>query len=390
MRRWLVIGAWCVGIVGLAAFYAYVATGIFRAGTFTPGTTYVIERAYAGLHSQSPFEELALVYPPIPIILYALLAPPPVATTVLAVIATALAVYTAVHYTKDPLTAVLGAVAMVTPAATTAAVEDATGWIFAAMLARALYLLARYTEREYSVYLFQAGLLIALGVFIDLRMAAFGLAVAAFLFVAYAGSEFWRGVSVALVVVFPVGYFFVAWTFVQWVFTGHWSILLPPLGIRPINEAFPAGIAYLVAVLFVGLSPRGGYRRYLVAACLAPLVVVLISSATGLTLGASDFALMGLACALVAITQVGNVWMRRAGALVLLASSIALSYTLPPLPAQTVHLAAPSQVIPVPVVTHAVWEQSVTDVRLATAVILAILTILLARHCLAKLTGRTA
>lgn len=377
---------WVLGIAVLTAVYAYVGQWTFAAGYFSPATKFVAERAYVGLHSASPFENLALVYPPVPIIIYAILWPPVVASVVLSVIATTLAVWTAVRYTNDRLSAVLTTLAMLTPAVALTALADATAWIFAAMLTRAMYLLARYTEREYSVYLFQAGLIIAIGIFIDLRMAAFALSVSLALFFNYAAKEFWRGVSVALVLVFPVIFFFIAWNFVQWVFTGHLAFLAPPLVWRPANEAWPAAAAYIVALLLVAVSPRGEHRRYLLAICLAPAVILVLSSATGLTLGAGEFALIGLACTIVAITQIGNLWLRRTGAAVLLAASIVLRFTLPPLATEMLNLSG-SAVIGPPVVTHYTWEGWVTAMRIILAVILAILTILLARHSLAKLTG---
>ncbi|HEX8806879.1 MAG TPA: hypothetical protein VF741_08010 [Candidatus Aquilonibacter sp.] len=385
-RRALVRLLWVLGIAVLTAAYAYVGQWIFADGYFSPATKFVAERAYVGIHSASPFENLALVYPPVPIIIYAILWPPVVASVVLSVIATMLAVWTAVRYTNDRLSALLTTLAMLTPAVALTALADATAWIFAAMLTRAMYLLARYTEREYSVYLFQAGLIIAIGIFIDLRMAAFAFSVSLALFFNYARREFWQGVSVALVLVFPVFFFFIGWNFVQWVFTGHLGFLLPPLIWRPANEAWPAAAAYIVSLVLVAISPRGEHRRYLLAICLAPAVILVLSSATGLTLGAGEFALIGLACTIVAITQIGNVWLRRVGAAVLLASSIVLRFTLPPLATEMLNLSG-SAVIGPPTITHYTWEGWVTAMRIILAVILAILTILLARHSLAKLTG---
>ncbi len=377
---------WVLGIAALTAVYAYVGSWMFQDGYFSPATKFVAERAYIGIHSASPFENLALVYPPVPIIIYAILWPPVVATVLLCVISTTLLVWTALHYTNDRISGLLASLAMLTPAVALTALADATAWIFAAMLARAMYLLARYTERDYSVYLFQAGLIIAIGIFIDLRMAAFALSVSLALFFDYAGKAFWRGVSVALVLVFPVAFFFVAWNFVQWVFTGHFGILLPPLVWRPANEAWPAAAAYLVTLLFVIISPRGEHRRYLVAVCLAPVVILLLSSATGLTLGAAEFALIGLAYCVTTITQIGNLWLRRIAALVLLVASIGLRWTLPPLATEMLSLNGSAVILP-PAITHYVWEGWVTAMRIVIAVILAILTLLLARHSLDKLTG---
>jgi hypothetical protein len=380
---------WILGIAVLTVVYAYVASWIFNTGHFSPATKFVIERAYAGIHSAAPFENLALVYPPVPLIVYAVLWPPAVATVVLGVIATASLVWIAVNYMNDRVSSLLASLAMLTPSVALIALADATAWIFAAMLAWAMYMLARYTEREYSVYLFQAGLIIAIGIFIDLRMAAFALSVSLALFLDYAGKYFWRGVSVALVLVFPVVFFFIAWNFVQWVFTTHWGILIPPVVWRPANEAWPAAAAYLVAVLFVAISPRGARRRYIITVCLAPVVILLLSSATGLEFGATEFALIGLAYSVTAITQIGNPWLRRTAAVVLLAASIGLHWTLPPLATEMLNLNG-SAVIAPPVITHYVWESWVTTMRIVIAVILAILTILLARHSLDKLTGEAS
>jgi hypothetical protein len=249
-----------------------------------------------------------------------------------------------------------------------------------------MYLLARYSEKEYSFYLFEAGLIIALGMFIDLRMGIFAIAVALALFIDYAPQQFWRGVSVALVLTFPVAFFFVAWTFVEWVFTGTWGFPLPPLGIRPIYEAWPAGVAYAVALACVVIAPRGTQRRYLLAICFAPVIITLLSGTSGLTLAAGEFSLIWLAYALVTITQIGNIWLRRFAAAVLLLGSIGLSYTLPPLATQMLNLDQVTA-IPPPVVTHYAWEGWMLVMRIVIAVILAILTILLAIHSLRKLTG---
>lgn len=387
MKRWLVVGAWVVGIAALAVLYARVGEQIIGAGTLTPAAGIAIEKAYAGLHSEAPFENLALTYPPFPIITYAIFGPIAAIVVFCATAAVAL-VWIALHYTKDTLTSVLLALAMVAPAVTLAAVADAAAWFFAAMLAWAVYMLARYTEREYSVYLFQAGMLIAIGVFFDLRMAAFAIAVGVLLFAVFASREFWRGVSVALVLLFPVGFFFVAWNFVQWVFTGHLAILLPPLGVRPMWEAYPAAIAAAFAVLCVAISPRASHRAYLAAVVFSPTVLIGLSSAAGVPLGAGEFALLGLACALAATTQVGNIWLRRLAALVVLVAAVALSFTLPPLPPYPLHLAIPA--IPPHVVTHHEWEASLAAIRDVIAVLLAIGTVVVAIHSLRKLTGETA
>jgi hypothetical protein len=377
---------WILGIAALAVVYSYVASWTFNHGLFSPATKFVVERGWAGLHSASPFENLALVYPPVPIIVYAILWPPVVASVVLGVIATASLVWIAINYTKDPLTSVLASLAMLTPAVTSTAMSDATEWIFAAMLAWAMYMLMRYTEREYSVYLFQAGLIIAIGIFIDLRMAAFALSVSLALFLDYAGKHFWRGVSVALVLVFPVVFFFIAWNFVQWTFTGHFSFIFERIVWRPANEAWPAAAAYLIALVFVAISPREAYRRYILAICLAPVVIVILSSATGLELGAAEFALIGIACSVVAITQIGNPWLRRIASLVLLGASIGLTFTLPPLATEMLNLQQVPLIAP-PTITHYAWEGWLTTMRIILAVILAILTLLLAIHSLNKLTG---
>jgi hypothetical protein len=373
----------------LAVAFTYGATWIFETGRFANATKFVVEHAYAGLHAPSPFEELALVYPPIPLIVYALLGYVG-ATVLLSVVTTLSLLWIAIRYSKDLVTAAFSSAAILMPVVVINELADATAAIFAAMLAWAMYMLARYTEQEYSVYLFQAGLLISVGIFIDLRMAAFAFAVSLALFIDFAIGQFWRGVSVALVLIFPTVFFFVAWNFVQWVFTGTFSILFPPLGYRPIWESWPAAVAYYFALLCVAISPRSARRRYLVSVCLAPTVVVLLSSASGLTMAASEFALIGLAYAVVTTTQVGNIWLRRLSALVTLLAAVALYFTLPPLHPLALNLATGAQTIPPPVVTHHWWEIYVFGARIATAVVLAILTILLAIHSLAKLTGETS
>lgn len=377
---------WLLAIAALAVVYAYVGSWRIGHGFFSPATRFIADHAVAALHGTAPFENLALVYPPLPIIIFALLGSPTVASIVLCVVATTAVLWIAIRYTNDPLTAVLLSVAVLTPAITLTALEFPAAWLFAAMLAWAIYNLARYTEREYSVYLFQAGMIIAIGIFVDLRMAAFALVVSFILFIEYARKAFWQGVSVALVLIFPVVFFYLSWNYAQWVFTGKFGFLVPPVGLRPFWQTWPIGAAYIFSLLCLAISPRATVRRYLLAVCASPAIIVLVAAATGASLGAGGFALIGLAFSIVTITQIGNPMLRRVAALVTLAGAIGLRYTLPPLATEMFDL-DPVQTIPAHVVTHYVWESWVFGVRIALAIILAILTVLLARHSLQKLTG---
>lgn len=379
--------AWVLVLVALAAIYAYFASRMYQAGTFSPSLAYIVSKAYFGLHSNSPFENLALVYPPIPILLYALFWPPVFATTVICTVATGFALFRAVHSMEDRVTAGLVVVTLLTPSVTTGVLENPIAWLFAWMLGRAMFMLVRYTERGYSVYLFQTGMLIAVGIFIYLRMAAFALIASILLFLEYAFTNFWRGVSVVLALGFPVAFFFLMWTFVQWVFTGHFGILVPPIGPRPIYQAWPVGVAYAAALIAVVISPRAPQRRYILAVCLAPLVIAAMPGLTGLAMSAGDFALVGLMCSVVPVTQIANIWLRRSCALLMALAAVALHYTLPPLATAMFNFEAVYQTIPPQVVTHHPWETYVVAARIALAVAMAIGLLLFARHALTKLTG---
>ncbi len=388
-RAWFAPVAWSLGLAALTVTYANVALQLFHARRFLPGTKFVIEQAYAGLHAPSQVEGLALAYPPIPIIAFAVLGRPEIASTVFAVAAT-LALIGLAMCTSDLISTVLLVLALLTPAVTTDALADASAWLFAAMLAWSMYLLVRFTEREYSVYLFGAGLLIAFGSFIDVRIGAFAALASVSLFVLYAlKRQPYEGLSVIVAMIFPIVYFAAAWAFVSWVFERQLALLVPHLNLRPVLAAYPVAIASFVVATCVGISCRTAYRRFAIAIFLSLLVIVFLASITGLAFGAGEFALLGLACSLAAVTQVENVWLRRFAALVVLASAVALSYTLPPLVPQTLNLRATETIAP-PAVTHASWESYVVGIRLTLAVLLGVGVVLLGIHSLKKLTGSTA
>jgi hypothetical protein len=388
-RAWFAPVAWSLGLAALTVTYANVALQLFHARKFLPGTKFVIEQAYAGLHAPSQVEGLALAYPPIPIIAFAVLGRPEVASTVFAVVGTLALVGLAIC-TSDLIASVLLVLALLVPTVTEEALADASAWLFAAMLAWSMYLLVRFTEREYSVYLFGAGLLIAFGSFIDVRIGAFAALASVSLFVLYAlKRQPYEGLSVIVAMIFPIVYFAAAWAFVSWVFERHMSLLVPHLNLRPVLAAYPVAIASFVVAACVAISCRSAYRRFAIAIFLSLLVIVFLASITGLAFGAGEFALLGLACSLAAVTQVENVWLRRFAALVVLASAVALSYTLPPLVPQTLNLRATETIAP-PVVTHASWESYVVGIRLTLAVLLGIGVVLLGIHSLKKLTGSTA
>jgi hypothetical protein len=387
--RWLVPVALSLGLAALAVAYANVALEIFHTRTFLPGTKFVIEQAYAGLHAPSQIEGLALAYPPIPIIAFAVLGRPEVASTIFALAAT-LALVVLAAKSSDLVATVLLVLALLMPAVTTEALADATAWLFAAMLAWSMYLLVRYTEQEYSVYLFGAGLLIAFGSFIDLRIGAFAAVASVLLFVLYAlKRQPYHGLSVIVAMVFPIVYFGAAWAFVTWVFERHGAVILPHLNLRPVLAAYPVAIASFIAAACVAISCRTTYRRFAFAIFLSLLVIVFVASISGLSFGAGEFSLLGLACAIAADTQIENVWLRRFAALVVLASAIALSFTLPALVPQTLNLRATETVAP-PVITHAAWEGYLMAIRLTVAFLLAVGAVLLGLHSLKKLTGTTA
>jgi hypothetical protein len=388
-KHWLVPVALSVGLAALSVAYTNVALEIFHTRTFLPATKFVIEQAYAGLHAPSQIEGLALAYPPIPIIAFAVLGRPEVASTVFALAAT-LALFGLATKSSDLIASVLLIFALLMPAVTIEALADAPAWLFAAMLAWSMYLLVRYTEQEYSVYLFGAGLLIAFGSFIDLRIGAFALVASVCLFVLYAlKHQPYQGLSIIVAMIFPIVYFGAAWAFVTWVFERHGAFILPNLMLRPIVAAYPVAIASFIAAACVAVSCRTTYRRFAFAIFLSLLVIVFVASISGLSFGAGEFSLLGLACAIAAITQIENVWLRRFAALVLLASAIALSFTLPAIGPQTLNLRATETVAP-PVVTHAAWEGYLMAIRLTVAFLLAIGVVLLGLHSLRKLTGTTA
>jgi hypothetical protein len=387
--RWVVPVAFSLGFAALAVTYSNVALEIFHTKTFLPATKFVIEQAYAGLHAPSQIEGLALAYPPIPIIAFAVLGRPEVASTILALAATMALVGLATK-SDDLITTVLLVVALLVPVVTREALADSSAWLFAAMLAWSMYLLVRYTEQEYSVYLFGAGLLIAFGSFIDLRIGAFAAVASVCLFILYAlKKEAYQGLSIIVAMIFPIVYFGVAWAFVTWIFERHGAVILPHLNLRPVIAAYPVAIASFIAAACVAISSRTAHRRFAFAIFLSLLVIVFVASISGLSFGAGEFSLLGLACAIAAVTQIENIWLRRFAALVLLASAVALTFTLPPLTPQTLNLQA-TETVASPVITHASWEGYLMGIRLTVAFLLAVGVVVLGLHSLKKLTGTTA
>jgi hypothetical protein len=304
--------------------------------------------------------------------------------------ATASLFWFVIYRTKDLLSTGFCAFALLMPAITTNIVADAPLWAFAAMVAWALYLVARYVENEYSVYLFQAGLLITIAFYIDVRVGIGALVLGAELFALYAVRETARAICVTLVLVFPVAYFALTSAYVQWVFTGHPWVPLPPVGPRPIWHAYPVVLAYFIALASVAAVPRASRRRYHVAIFLTLPIVSLTGQLFGRRAAAGEVALLAMAGALAAITQIGNVWLRRISSLALLCGAGALALTMPPIPSQHILFNAPAPPAFVPSPGHPEWELYVNVARWLVALIMAAGVILLARHSLRRLTGRTA
>jgi hypothetical protein len=281
---------------------------------------------------------------------------------------------------------VLCTLALFAPAVTASALGIAPVWGFAAMLAWVLYMVARYVENEYSLYLLQAGLLVVIGFFIDASIAVYAIVLSIDLFALYAARQRSRGVSVVLVLLFPVLFAALSWAALEWVFTGHPWAPLPPAGTREIVTAYPTAAAYVVAVIAIALSPRATRRRYHIAVFMTWPIAIGVMWLLGRETSAGEALLIGTACTLAAITQIANVWLRRFASLALCVSAFALSATLSPIPIQTIALLPLPPLAQVQYV-HPAWLEYVDPVRWGLCVLAAGAVVLLVRHSLRRLTG---
>ena len=388
MTRWLVGAGWAAAIAALAGLYASVCARLFLLDEIAPSTTFVIEHAVAGMHAHDPLQGLALVYPPVPILIYAALGHPAFATAAVATLATLALLWFVFHRSGDIVTALLACVALLSPAITVDALGAAPFWAFAAIVAWALYMACRYIDKEYSLYVFQAGLLIAFAYFIDVRIALIALALGGSILLLLARRELRRGICVAIVLLFPIVYFTLSWGFVQWIFTGHPWMALPPLGSRGITSAYPIVLLYLFAIGCVAVAPKSRYPRLHVAIFLGIPVAAALGLWIGRGFSGGEIALLGLACTLTALTQIGNTWLRRIAALAAAAASISLAFTLPALPPHAIVSLAPPATYAADL-GHPAWEHVADIARYIIAIGLAVGIALLARHSLRRLTGRT-
>lgn len=388
MKRWLPVAGWALAIVLLAGLYAGVATLLYHIGAIAPAAAFIIERAQELLAGSS------LTYPPLPVLVYAALARPALASAIVGTVATASLLWFAFHRMQDVVSASLASIALLTPIVTTLAIGDAPFWSFAAIAAWSLYMIARYVENPYSLYVFQAGLLIGVAFFIDIRIELFAAVLAVALFALYAARERARGMSVALVLVFPVIYFSLAWAFVAWIFTGQPWMPIPPPGEQSLAQAYPIEVLYLFALTAVAAAPRAHHRRFLVAVFATVPVVIGVCALTRRAFSAGEFVLLGVACTIAATTQIGNLWLRRFVALGTVGACLWVGHVLPAPPLQTLGvLQAAVASRTVAAVGGTVVSTTVAPVltltRYAIAVVLAVGIVLLARHSLRRLTGRT-
>lgn len=307
----------------------------------------------------------------------------PLLSATLAGAATVALLWLALYRMQDWPSALCAALAPLAPGIATHAVEHVAFWAFATMLGWALYMASRYVERSYSLYVFQAGLLIAVALAIDVRVGIFALVLGLGLFASYA-REWRRGLCVALVLIFPIVYFALAWTFVRWSFSG--TLSLPAAG-GSMLAAYPVGAAFAFAFLCVALVPRAtAHRHHLAIFASVPLVVGLAALA-GMSFSAADAALLGCATTMAAVTQIGPVWLRRIAALGLATACASLGYVMPSSPMTPVAIDVSGLQSSAPV---NVFIPALAYARYAIALLLAIGVILLARHSLRRLTGRTA
>jgi hypothetical protein len=306
----------------------------------------------------------------------------PLLSAALAGMATVALLWLALYRMHDWPSALCAALAPLAPGIAAHAVEHAAFWAFAAMLAWALYMASRYVERSYSLYVFQAGLLIAVALAIDVRVGIFALVLGLGLFASYV-REWRRGLCIALVLIFPVVYFALAWTFVRWSFSG--TLALPSAG-GNLFAAYPVGAAFAFAFLCVAVAPRAKARRHQLVIFASVPIVVGLASLAGMGFSADDAALLGCAATMAAVTQIGPVWLRRVAALALAAACAALSYLMPASPMTPVAIDVSGLQSSAPV---DVFIPALAYARYAIALLLAIGVIVLARHSLRRLTGRT-
>lgn len=389
VRLWLGAAGWGFVATAITALYASVASLLVSAGSISPATLFVIEEANVAAHAVSPLVGL-LLYPPLPVAAYALLHDPALASAVVAMLATVSLLWFAFHRTGDALTALLLSASLLVPALTADALGSAPFWAFAALLSWALYLIARYAGRDYSLYLFQAGLQIAAALFIDVRAALVAAFAAAALFILFLRDQRARGLSVAIVLLFPIAYGAAAWSFLQLVFTGHGWPAVSPLGFRAAWQAYPVALAYLLALTGIALAPRADRRRYLLAVFFALPLAALTAASLGVPFTAGELVLLATAGVLAAVTQIAAIWLRRAVAGALLAAMLWLPHVLAAIPPQRTATLPAILSVGEPAWLPDVWNRAFIEAHYVVAVLFAAGVLLLARHCALRLTGRVS
>lgn len=299
-----------VGVAALLAVAYYVLVSVLeRQGFLGASLAFFGEKGSLALHGLPPrLVNVGFVYPPLSFLMQLALPTPLVGQAVIAgICVTAILQFLATSVADRALRWIAQAYVLASPIFLYLTVEDHSTLLFILLLAVSVHFITRFLRDDYSLYLFVGSTLLGLTFFLDFRSAWLLLAI-----VPAAAIPLWRrsraqAISVALTIAVPTVFFFLAWSYVNWIFLGDpfayvhgrgsffrtfpvTPSLLAAAG-DPLQTARFAVIALIGSLpvtlpYFVGLATlRGGRPAYTVPAIvvyLSPVVFIVFAIYGGL------------------------------------------------------------------------------------------------------------